>query len=155
MFSEKPKLKRKFSPAEDAALKQLVEENGTNDWAKIASQMRARDSRQCKERWYHYLMPELVKLPWAQADDILLECKVAEQGRKWKMFESSFPGRTDIDIKNRYNVLARRRLRRLRIPFDSAVKEFAYIPGNFVSEPPSPTGDFSTDVSDWDELLNQ
>jgi hypothetical protein len=107
--------RRKFSPEEDDSLKALVAEYGTDDWTKIASRMPRRDSRQCKERWCHYLSPELVQLPWTADDDALLQRRVAEHGHKWKLFENDFPGRTDISIKNRFNVLARRSLRWVRI----------------------------------------
>jgi hypothetical protein len=111
--------KNKFTFREDAVLRGLVQDYGTNDWMAIASHMHGRDSRQCKERWFHYLSPNLVQFPWNPADDALLELRVVQHGHKWKMFESDFPGRTDISIKNRFNVLARRRMRQLRIGHDS------------------------------------
>jgi hypothetical protein len=105
--------RRKFSPDEDDMLRALVKKNGVGDWPAIAAQMPNRDSRQCKERWFHYLAPCLVQNPWTRADDVLLEGKVAEHGHRWKLFELFFPGRTDVNIKNRYNVLVRRRKREL------------------------------------------
>jgi hypothetical protein len=126
--------KKKFSCAEDDRLKQLVEEKGTDDWLKIASHMSGRDSRQCKERWQHYLAPDLLRLPWTQADEALLESKVAEHGRTWKMFESYFPGRTHVHIKNRYTVLSRRRLRRLWKPGISRLNESPPVPRLIPSE---------------------
>jgi hypothetical protein len=148
--------KWKFSPTEDDILRQLVKENGTDDWVKIASLVRGRDARQCKERWCHYLAPELIKLPWGEADDALLEHKVAEYGRTWKRFELWFPGRTDIDIKNRYNLLMRRKLKRLRIRFDSRFQEFPLVQPSTTNElDPSAfetTFDYLTDAGDWEEF---
>jgi hypothetical protein len=107
--------KRKFMLHEDDALRALVERYGTNDWVTIASHMVDRDSRQCKERWFHYLSPDVVQDAWTPAEDALLESKVVELGRKWKLLELEFPGRTDISIKNHFNVLARRRMRQVRV----------------------------------------
>jgi hypothetical protein len=101
--------KRKFSLDEDNMLRTLVKENGIGDWVKIAERMQDRDSRQCKERWFHYLAPHLTQQPWTRAEDILLEAKAAQDGHRWKHFEVFFPGRTDVGIKNRYNLLIRRK----------------------------------------------
>jgi hypothetical protein len=84
-FSPFSLARRKFCREEDDALKVLVKENGTQDWIKVASLMPQRDSRQCKERWFHYLAPELVQSPWNQEEDTLLLTKVAEFGHKWEI----------------------------------------------------------------------
>jgi hypothetical protein len=146
--------RRKFSPNEDDALRALVAEYGTEDWIRIASRMPRRDSRQCKERWYHYLSPALMPRPWSQEDDALLQRRVMEQGRTWKHFEMYFPGRTYISIKNRYNVLARRRLRSVRL--NGGVT----LPARSTQAPPPlppDDDDFSEglssgDVFDWDDF---
>jgi hypothetical protein len=41
----------------------------------------------------------------------MLEAKVREYGHKWKLFEHFIPGRVDKMIKNRFNLLLRRRQR--------------------------------------------
>jgi hypothetical protein len=69
--------------------------------------MQDRDSRQCKERWTHFLAPEIVKSEWTKEEDLLLEMKVIEHGNKWKTFENYFPGRSGTNIKNRYRLILR------------------------------------------------
>ena len=47
-------------------------------------------------------MPGVNTAPWTEYEDKLLEQKVNELGRKWSVIAKFFPGRTDINIKNRY-----------------------------------------------------
>jgi hypothetical protein len=125
----------KFTPEEDCRLEALVSENGTADWPRIGSKMPHRDSRQCKERWSHYLSPDIVQRPWTKAEDVLLETKVSEHGRKWKLFEAFFPSRVDTNIRNRFNVLLRQRQKEVRfvarafVPPQPRVLEVPVTPG--------------------------
>jgi hypothetical protein len=107
--------RRKFTSNEDAQLKAVVMKCGTADWVAVASQMPHRDCRQCRERWYHYLAPELLSDEWTKEEDVLLAKQVEAHGHKWKWFEMQFPGRTDINIKNRYQLLLRRSRKELHI----------------------------------------
>jgi hypothetical protein len=104
----------KFSPEEDSTLMALVQKFGQGNWQSIASYMNGRTSRQCKERWIHYLDPTIIVKPWTKREDRLLEQKVGELGKKWKQLEMIFPGRTEISLKNRYNVLLRKTAREVR-----------------------------------------
>jgi hypothetical protein len=52
---------------------------------------------------------------WAPHEDRLLEEKVIEIGRRWKVLATSFPGRTDVSLKNRYNLLTRKRNKAIKI----------------------------------------
>jgi hypothetical protein len=104
---KKRKKRVPFTPEEDDRLRELVEKYGVADWELIASKVRKRDCRQCKERWTNYLSPEVNLGPWAPEDDALLARKVGEFGRKWKVITGFFPGRTDISVKNHWNFLER------------------------------------------------
>jgi hypothetical protein len=112
--SRNPILKCKFTTDEDAQLRQLVAELGESNWEAVARCMPKRSVRQCRERWAHYLSPGVFDGQWSKAEDTLLKAKVLEVGRKWKLFELYFPGRTDVNIKNRYAVLSRKMARKLR-----------------------------------------
>jgi hypothetical protein len=109
-----PKGRRNFAADEDEYLTFLVQQYGVINWSLIASHMPGRTSRQCKDRWTHYLSPDVVQRRWSRREDALLHRLVDEHGHKWKLLESFFPGRCDISIKNRYNVLLRKRNRELR-----------------------------------------
>jgi hypothetical protein len=97
-----------FSLAEDASLRAAVEIHGVFDWQTIADAIGSRNQRQCKERWFNYLSPDLKSGGWTHDEDQLLRTKVQEIGNKWVKIAKFFPYRTDSMIKNRYNQLQRK-----------------------------------------------
>jgi hypothetical protein len=111
-----------FSQEEDEKIRELVSTLGEKDWTVLSEQMPGRTPRQCKERWSHYLSPVLIHEKWSNEEDDLLFEKVSEHGKKWKNFEKLFPGRTDINIKNRYNVLTRKKAKELKIALKLPLK---------------------------------
>jgi hypothetical protein len=112
-FEDKPAVKTKkrfaFTPDEDDRLRSLVAKFGLNSWTQIASRFRKRDPRQCRERWFNYLSPDVRATPWTYTEDDLLAAKVAELGRKWNTISTFFAGRTAINVKNHWNYLCKRR----------------------------------------------
>ena len=97
----------KFSKEDDEQLIQLVQKFGTN-WKVIALNMRNRNSRQCRERWMHYLDPQINNSPFSSSEDQLIISKFNEFGPKWVMITKFFHGRTDQQLKNRFQVLKRK-----------------------------------------------
>jgi hypothetical protein len=120
--------KVKFTHDEDVLLMELVTRHGDGDWASIARQMRNRNVRQCRERWCNYLAPSVSNGPWSSEDDARLLEKTREYGSKWKALTQFFPGRTDINIKNHYMTLTRRRCvaPRHMSPEDGAIRICSY-----------------------------
>jgi hypothetical protein len=100
--------RRIFTPEEDDRLRELVAKHGDCDWERIASKIYRRDARQCRDRWCNYLSPHVVHSAWSRADDQLLEAKVGELGRRWIAIAPFFPGRTEINVRNRWNYLQKR-----------------------------------------------
>jgi hypothetical protein len=98
----------KFSPEDDDRLRSAIENYGTTNWAMIAYDVGGKNARQCKERWFNYLSPELNCGEWTCDDDILLIQKFTELGNKWVRIAKCFPNRTDSMVKNRFNKLQRR-----------------------------------------------
>ncbi|MDR2628737.1 MAG: SANT/Myb domain-containing protein, partial [Puniceicoccales bacterium] len=60
--------KHLFTPDEDAQLRALVAEYGTDDWSQIALDMPGRTGRQCRDRWVNYLNPDISLLSWTKAE---------------------------------------------------------------------------------------
>jgi hypothetical protein len=99
--------KRKFTQEEDNFLAYLVRLHGSSNWRAVASQMRGRNVRQCRERWKYYLEPSINKGDWMEAEDELLVVKYHEIGPKWAQIAAFFASRTDIDLKNRFQRIQR------------------------------------------------
>lgn len=106
--SDNSKARNNFSKNEDQTLYVLVEKFG-EDWNKIASMMGQRTPRQCRERFRHYLSPNLNNGAWTQSEDELLLNLVKMLGTHWTQISQSFPGRTDFNVKNRWLVLIRKK----------------------------------------------
>jgi hypothetical protein len=97
----------KFTVDEDAQLSELVAIHGDGDWNIIASGLPGRNTRQCRERWNHYLAPSVVTTPFTPEEDALLCAKYKIYGPKWKEIAPFFKGRTYITVKNRWLFLDR------------------------------------------------
>jgi hypothetical protein len=98
---------RHFNSREDAQLRELIAPHG-DDWRVIAQSMPSRTRRQCRERWRHYLSPDVEPSEFTPDEDARLLDLVARFGQHWKQFEPLFPGRVDSHLKNRHRKLERR-----------------------------------------------
>jgi hypothetical protein len=95
--------KRRFSPAEDAALCSLVCKFGTSQWNKIAEFIPERTARQCRDRYEHYLLLNMNDQPWTPEEDARLAQAALEHGHCWKDIAPTFPGRNANSLKNRWH----------------------------------------------------
>lgn len=94
-----------FSHEEDQLLKLLVARFGEH-WKEIASQMPDRTSRQCRERYKNYLAPAIKNGPWTEDEDQLLSEMVKQWGFKWAKIAKYFKSRSNVNVKNRWSVIA-------------------------------------------------
>lgn len=107
-FEKKDKRVRvKFTADDDAKLKALYQIFG-NNWNAIATQMRSKNARQCKDRWTLYLTPTRNDEPFTNQEINQLTDLVEKYGHKWKII-SKFLNRTDVQIKNLWKVLQRKK----------------------------------------------
>ena len=103
--------KRAWAESEDQLLLETVGKLGAQRWSLIASHLPGRVGKQCRERWFNHLCPEVKKGEWTEEEDCLIAEGVKELGTKWSEIVKRLPGRTDNAIKNRYNSGARREVR--------------------------------------------
>jgi hypothetical protein len=97
-----------FTAKEDQMLETAIEQIGTNNWDAIAEQIPGRSARQCKDRWFTYLSPEVNRTPWTSKEDSLLFDVVQTHGPKWGTIVQFFCNRTQNNIKNRWNTVVKK-----------------------------------------------
>jgi hypothetical protein len=93
-------------------LRQLVAQFPDNSWSEIAARFPGRTTRQVRERYEHYLKPTLNLGKWTSSEDLLLEKKFEEHGPEWSELKQFFPGRSGVNVKNRWTTLMSRKRKR-------------------------------------------
>jgi hypothetical protein len=102
--------KTKWDSNEDQLLIDAVAAHGTGSWAKIATYVPDRTSKQCRERWLGRLSPAVHQAPWTAEEDTILVQRHAFYGNRWTNIALGLPGRSVIAVKNRWGWLQRRRI---------------------------------------------
>jgi hypothetical protein len=78
---------------EDEQMVELVQKYGTKKWSAIAKELPGRLGKQCRERWYNHLDPDINKDAWtAEEDRMVLELR-QQLGNRWAEIARRMRGR--------------------------------------------------------------
>jgi hypothetical protein len=94
--------KRKWTQEEDQLLCQGYDIYGAKDWENISKYVKSRNGKQCRERYLSQFAPGLSLVVWSKAEDDILIDQQKIYGNKWKVISTFLPGRSFIDVKNRW-----------------------------------------------------
>ena len=95
----------RWTPGEDALLKQWVEHYDAKNWKRIAESAfgNSKSDVQCLHRWQKVLKPGLIKGPWTKAEDDQVVVLVAKYGvKKWSFIASHLTGRLGKQCRERW-----------------------------------------------------
>ncbi|KAK4755320.1 hypothetical protein SAY87_009077 [Trapa incisa] len=93
-----------WTPQEDETLRSAVATYKGKNWKRIAEAFSDRSEVQCLHRWQKVLNPDLVKGPWTQEEDDMINKLVKKYGpTKWSLIARSLPGRIGKQCRERWH----------------------------------------------------
>ena len=100
---KKKSRKVKFTPRQDALIMHIMATNPTASWQDVSRWIGGKSAKQCRERFQHFLAPNVQRQPWTPDEDMRLCHMHHFIGNDWAGMVPYFPGRTNQDLKNRFN----------------------------------------------------
>ena len=89
-------------------LELLVSSIGTDSWIQISHSMETRTTKQCRERYYNFVKPDLDHSPITPAEGETIVSMVKKIGRRWAHISKRLENRSENAVKNWWYGYARR-----------------------------------------------
>lgn len=106
-MTTRPPKKQAWTKSEDKLLIKQVGRYGPANWDILATHIKNRTGKQCRERYLNILDPNLRRNNWTEEEDLLILSKYAILGNQWSKISRSLVGRSDNSVKNRYNAITK------------------------------------------------
>ena len=81
-----------WTAEEDATILRAMQ-TGVRKWSDVAQLLPGRNRKQCRERWYNQINPDIRKGDWTAEEDALLESLHVVYGNKWSEIAKRVEGR--------------------------------------------------------------
>eukprot|EP00501_MAST-03F_sp_TOSAG23-6_P001041 GSMAST32.ASY1.ANO1.1083.1 assembled CDS len=109
-------VKGPWSKSEDELLRSYMTDRLPKDvkWAEVAQNLVGRLGKQCRERWFNHLHPDLNKGPWTEEEEAIMFKEQGKIGNKWCQIARLLPGRSENMVKNKWHSLCRKNNNRKR-----------------------------------------
>ncbi|EAS07646.1 Myb-like DNA-binding domain protein (macronuclear) [Tetrahymena thermophila SB210] len=103
-------VKGPWTADEDEKLIYWVQQYGPYKWSQCSELITGRSGKQCRERWFNNLNPNVKKGNWTQEEDNAIFRGYLSHGSSWSKIAKNLEGRTENSVKNRFYSTVRKLL---------------------------------------------